>query len=140
MTAGKKTSVFIVDDSEMERTMLKDYLSKYADFEIKTFSNGEYCVREIITGNVQEPNLVIMDYFLDVAPGSAKDGVEILKKLKEVAPDAKVIMLTSVNNERIIDLAKKNGALDYVVKGATGYQQLEAALEKHGLLNKVAQN
>ena len=140
MTAEKNISVFIVDDSEMQRTMLTDHLAKCLELEIKAFPNGEYCIREIITGNVQEPDLVLMDYFLDVTPGSAKDGIEVLTKLKEICPNAKVIMLSSVSNERIIEMAKKQGALDYVVKNALGYQQLDSVLEKHFPFKKVVQS
>ena len=98
MTTEKLTSVFIVDDSEIERSMLSDHLAKYPNLAIKEFSSGDYCLKEIIMGNLEEPDLVLMDYFLDVAGGASKDGLEILSKLKEICPDTKVIMLTGVNS------------------------------------------
>lgn len=131
MATEKLTSLFIVDDSEIERSMLTDYLAKYKQLEIKDFSNGEYCLKEIITGNLQEPDFVLMDYFLDGTSGATKDGLEILSKLKEVSPDTKVIMFTSVNNERIMALAKSKGAFEYIVKGPNSHQQLDTILEKH---------
>ena len=125
----KQTSLFIVDDSEIERSMLADYLGKYKQLDIKEFSSGEYCLKEIITGNLREPDFILMDYFLDGS--GSKDGLEILSKLKEVSPDTKVIMLTSVNNERIKNLAKTKGAFDYVVKGPTSHQQIDDILKPH---------
>lgn len=131
MTTKKLTSVFIVEDSAIERSMLTDHLSKYPNLEIKEFSSGDACLKELILGNVQEPDLIFMDFFLDTAIGGSKDGLETLSKLQEICPNTKVIMLTSVSNERVKELAKQKGALDYVVKSAVSYQQLDSVLQKH---------
>lgn len=131
MANKKLKSVFIVDDSAIERSMLTDHLSKNEGVEIKEFSNGESCIKELVMGNVQEPDLILMDYFLETSPGSQKDGLEVLAKLKEICPASQVIMLTSVSNEKIKELAKTKGALDYVVKSQISYQQLDDVLLKH---------
>ena len=77
------------------------------------------------------PDLILMDYFLDSSFGPSKDGLESLAKLKEICPDTNVIMLTSVDNKKIVDLAIKKGALDYVIKGNKGFDDLDAALKKY---------
>lgn len=136
MTTKKLTSVFIVEDSAIERSMLTDHLSKYSNLEIKEFSSGDACLKELILGNVQEPDLIFMDYFLDSSIGTSKDGLEILGKLREICPNTKVIMLTSVSNERIMELARQKGAIDYVVKSAVSYQQLDSVLQKHFALQE----
>ena len=135
MTTDKLTNIFIVDDSEIERSMLTDHLAKYQHIKIKEFSSGEYFIKEIIMGNVEEPDLVLMDYFLDTS-GTAKDGLEVLTKLKEICPNAKVIMHTGVSNEKIMALAKEKGALDYIVKSSVSYSQLDEVLAKHFNLKK----
>jgi DNA-binding NtrC family response regulator len=135
----KPTALFIIDDSQIERSMLSDHLAKHTNLSIKEFSNGEYFLRELIMGNVEKPDVVLLDYFLESSPGTAKDGLEILGKLKQIYPDVKVIMLTSVENERIKELAKNQGALDYVVKGVNAHQQLDAVLEKHLIVKKLEQ-
>lgn len=139
MTTKKLTSVFIVEDSAIERSMLTDHLSKYPNLEIKEFSSGDACLKELILGNVQEPDLIFMDYFLDSSIGTSKDGLEILTKLREICPNTKVIMLTSVSNEKIKELAKQKGAIDYVVKSAVSYQQLDSVLQKHFALESQEQ-
>ena len=137
MTTKKLTSVFIVEDSAIERSMLMDHLSKYANLEIKEFASGDTCLKELILGNVEEPDLIFMDYFLDASIGTSKDGLETLTKLREICPNTKVIMLTSVSNEKIKELAKQKGAIDYVVKSAVSYQQLDSVLQKHFALEGV---
>jgi two-component system response regulator HydG len=131
MAKGKLASVYIVDDSDIERSMLTEHLSKYKSLNVKAFSNGEYCLKEIIVGNLKEPDLILLDYFLDSKNSTSKDGLEILSKLRELSPDTKVIMLTGVSNEKVKELAKKKGAVDYVTKGPEGYQQLDDVLKKH---------
>jgi response regulator RpfG family c-di-GMP phosphodiesterase len=126
----KLEKIYIVEDSDIERSMLKDHLTKY-NLELKEYSSGTTCIKEIVLGTVDEPDLVVMDYFLESTFGPSKDGLESLDKLKEVSPNTSVIMYTSVDNPRIKDLAKQKGALDYVVKGVTAFKELDSILEKH---------
>src|SRR6266446_4942113 len=110
MTTKNLKTVFIVEDSVAERSMLTDHLAKYPQVEVKEFSSGDACIKELVIGSVKEPDLILMDYFLDTSFGSSKDGLETLSKLKEICPGTEVIMLTSVDNEKIIELAMKKGA------------------------------
>jgi len=136
MASKKLNTIFIVEDNAMERSMLKDHLAKYPGVKVKEYSNGNACIKDMTIGNVEEPDLILMDYFLDSTFGASKDGMESLTKIKEISPDTNIIMLTSVDNQKIVDLAKKKGALDYVVKSSTGFNELDAALQKHFGLKK----
>lgn len=131
MATKKLNSVFIVEDNAVQRSMLSDHLSKYPKLKIREFSSGDSCLKELISGNVEEPELVLMDYFLESSFGNSKDGLETLSKLKEIFPDTDVVMLTSVENQKIIDLAKKKGALDYIVKSAGSFQKLDSIINDH---------
>jgi len=131
MATKKLNSVFIVEDNAVQRSMLSDHLSKYPKLKIREFSSGDSCLKELISGNVEEPELVLMDYFLESSFGTSKDGLETLTKLKEIFPDTDVVMLTSVENQKIIDLAKKKGALDYIVKSAGSFQKLDSIINDH---------
>ena len=131
MPGKKLNSVFIVEDNAVQRSMLVDHLAKYPKLKVREFSSGDACLKELIAGNVEEPQLVLMDYFLDGAFGATRDGLETLSKLKEIYPETDVIMLTSVENEKIIELAKKKGAMDYLVKSAGSFQKLDSILAGH---------
>ena len=65
MKTRKLETVFIVEDSAIERSMLKDHLTKYSNLKIKEYSSGVACIKELIVGKAEEPDLVLMDYFLD---------------------------------------------------------------------------
>src|SRR5437763_1063262 len=102
MQTKKLETVYIVEDSDVERTMLKDHLSKYSNLKIKEYSTGVACINELVIGTAEEPDLILMDYFLSTSFGSTNDGLESLAKLKEICPATDVIMLTSVDNQKII--------------------------------------
>ena len=131
MKLNNLKSVFIIEDSEMERTMLKDHLGSFSNLKISEYPTGNACIKELTLGSIEEPDLILMDYFLDSSFGPSNDGMESLTKIKEVFPKINVIMFTSVDNPKIIDLCKQKGALDYVVKGTSGFDDLNVALKKH---------
>jgi response regulator of citrate/malate metabolism len=122
-------SVFIIEDNPMESNMLIDYLSKYPNVVVKSFTSGDACIKEIVMSKIS-PDLILLDYFLDSTDASSKDGLEILAKLREITPYSEFIMLTSVDNERIIELARKKGAMGYIIKGISGYVKLDEMLKK----------
>lgn len=131
MKSKKQQNVFIVDDNDIDRSMLLNHLEKYPNLKTQGFSNGEYCIRGLLLEQLEEPDIVLMDYFLDFSTAVSKDGIEILKKLKEICPKVSVIMMTRVKNEKIIEYARKQGALDYVVKGFDALKELDTVLHKH---------
>lgn len=103
-------NLFIVDDNRLVLTDLKFYLQNRfgKDLNISTFTTGESCLEKIN----KNTNIVILDYFL-----SGKNGVEILKQIKQKNPDTEVIMLSSNEDVALAIMAFKNGASEYVIKG-----------------------
>lgn len=59
----------------------------------------------------EKPNVVLLDVRM---PG--KDGLETLRELKAIDPEASVIMVTAVYEEEVALQAMANGAFDYVTK------------------------
>lgn len=126
----KLNTVCIIEDSPLESNMLIDYLGKYSNLVVKTFLNGEDCIKDVIVSKIS-PDLILLDYFLDSVLASSKDGLEILTKLKEISPNSQIIMLTSVDNERIVELARKKGAIGYVTKGASSFEKLDSIIRNN---------
>ncbi|MCD6018760.1 MAG: hypothetical protein K0S53_1881 [Bacteroidetes bacterium] len=103
-------NLFIVDDNKLVLTDLKYYLQNRFghDLNISTFTTGEGCIEKVN----KNTNIVILDYFL-----GGKNGVEILKRIKQKNPKTEVIMLSSNEDVALAVQAFKNGASEYVVKG-----------------------
>ncbi len=125
----KLNSVFIIDDSASELQMAIEYFSKYPKIKAKGFATGELCIKELVVSGFV-PDMILVDYFLDSENPVSKDGLEVLVKLAELCPNSEIIMLSGVENQRVIDLARQKGAAYYVVKGAEGYKKLDEIISK----------
>lgn len=131
----KLNSVYVIEDNPVELDMIIDFLGKYPNLSVKGFFNGDACIKDVVVSKVF-PDLILIDYFLDSNLAASKDGLEILAKLKEISPNSEIIMFTSVDNGRIVDLARKKGALSYIVKGESGYEKLDTVLKKNFILEE----
>jgi len=58
-----------------------------------------------------KPDLVTMDVVMPKV-----NGIEALKEIRAIDPNAKVVMCTAVGQEQMVKLAIKTGAKGYIVK------------------------
>ena len=103
---GKK--IMLVDDAAFMRMMIKDTLQKNGYTEIGEAGNGE---QALTVYAAEKPDLVLMDITMPVM-----DGLESLKRLKEMDKDAKVVMCSAMGQETMVVDALKLGAKDFIVK------------------------
>lgn len=133
MATETNRSIFLVDDEPIQNEMLKDYLSERFLYDIKTFDNGE----EALKNMGQHPYIVVLDYHLSAHNPKAKNGVEILKTIKESYPETQVIMLSGQDQLEVAIDSMKYGAYDYVVKGETAFSRMENVINNVSELHKV---
>lgn len=62
-------------------------------------------------------------------PGGKEEGIRTLRKVLEADPEARVVMVTAVGQDAVIEECLKLGARDYVVKPFRDDQVLEAVHE-----------
>ena len=127
--------IYVVEDDANMREMIMDFLKQYNSASVKGFFTGDACIKEIVNGKSVIPDLILMDYYLDASFASKYDGLDTLVKVVEICPETKVIMFTSVDNERIMKLAKEKGATDYVIKNAEGFNKLKEVIETNFKMN-----
>jgi len=99
--------ILIVDDEKLLRITLRDRLSREG-YDVTIAGNGNEgwkLFKEVI------PSLLITDI---VMPGL--DGITLLEKVREVAPDTMVIMMTGYGTIESAVSAMKLGAFDYITK------------------------
>ena len=113
----QKSNLFIVDDNKLLAIDLKLFLeNKFgSELTITNFSDGESCLKMVD----QHTQIVILDYFLD-----GKNGLEILKAIKNVNPNTEVIMLSGNEDIAIAVKTFRAGAKDYVVKGTGSWRKI----------------
>jgi CheY-like chemotaxis protein len=125
MENAKKT-VFVVDDDKMFATMLADHLEALDIYTVKTFATGEDCLNSLD----ERPDAIILDYYLDSAVPDALNGLEILKRIKSVDPDLKVVMLSSQEHYGVALQTIVKGALYYIIKDIQSFKEIERLLEE----------
>lgn len=103
-----KYKIQICDDSILARKQLKDVLAANGCTNIVEAKDGNHTVE---TYKTEKPDLVFMDI---VMPGF--DGVEAVRQIIAVNPEAKIIMLSSVGTRAQIKAAIEAGAKDFIQK------------------------
>jgi len=125
--------IFLVDDEPIQNEMLKDYISDRHKYKIKTYESGETAIADLHLN----PEIIVLDFHLNAHLPDAQNGVEVLKKIKELLPAAQVIMLSGQDKLEVAVDSMKYGAYDYVIKGETAFSRMDNILnninELHGL-------
>ena len=117
----KKPTIFIVDDEPLLSAMLSDYLvDQNADFAIRSFPTGEACLQH--TG--EQPDIVILDYYLNSKEKDAANGMDILKEIKKHNKALPVIILSSQESYGTAAQTIRYGAVHYVVKGQDAFEEI----------------
>jgi two-component system, OmpR family, response regulator len=119
--AKTKKRVFIIDDDPSHNDMLKKFLLDKFDVEVMSFTNGEDALRNI---NLN-PSFVVLDYYLDRLNSGNVSGLDVLKQIRQMNPDAQIIMLSTQDKIEVAVDTMKYGAHDYVVKNPAGFLRIE---------------
>ncbi|MBT2765637.1 response regulator [Paenibacillus sp. ISL-20] len=107
MSKESKHKVLIVDDQNGIRILLVEVFSSEG-YETFQAANGKAALDIVKT---HAPDLVLLDMKI---PGM--DGLEILKHIKQMNPDIKVIMMTAYGELDMIKEATDLGALMHFTK------------------------
>jgi two-component system nitrogen regulation response regulator NtrX len=102
-----KSQILIVDDEASIRTSLSGVLQDEG-YEVYSAQDGAEALKII---KADPPNLVMLDIWM---PGM--DGIETLKKIKEVAPEVEVVMISGHGTIETAVKATRLGAYDFLEK------------------------
>lgn len=125
--------ILIVDDSPFLRSIVKGYLNKGDSPKLKEKGGCQILEAANETEALaffekeERPDLVLLDI---VMGEEAREGIRVLKKIKNGNSSIKVIMLTAVGQEKIIQECKSLGADDYMTK-PFNEEELISLVEKH---------
>ena len=101
-------TLLIIDDEPIIRKLL----SRMMELEGYEVSQASDCAQGMRQLQQHNPQVVLCDVFLPDG-----NGVEMVKRIKSVAPLCEVILLTAHGNIADGVQAIKNGAFDYITKG-----------------------
>ncbi len=113
-------SILVVDDARFMRVMLKEILkSTIPDVNIVEAADTTSAIEMY---NQEKPDLVTMDMNL---PGT--DGITCMKDILKINPQAKVLMVSAVDQQKVM--------YDAINAGAKGY--INKPFNKVGIMTKV---
>lgn len=121
MKNDNKIRLFLVDDDALFLKSLEIEFLDHADFVIETYETGEVCLENLS----HNPDIIILDYYLDNFDKFAMNGIETLDKIKAFNPDIPVVMLSSQDKIDVAIECMHHRALDYVVKSETAFVRLQ---------------
>ncbi|WP_085523967.1 response regulator [Tuberibacillus sp. Marseille-P3662] len=110
--------ILVVDDAAFMRMMVKDILTKNGFEVVGEATNGAEAVEQY---QEVKPDLVTLDITMP-----EMDGIESLKKIKEIDPEAKIIMCSAMGQQAMVIDAIQAGAKDFIVKPFQADRVLEA--------------
>jgi len=105
-----KTKILVVDDEEEICRLTESFLIK-KDYDAYSAANGQQAIELV---NKIHPKVVLLDIHLGM-----ESGIDVLKQIKEIDKDIRVIMVTAMDDEANIRQSRANGADDYITKPFT---------------------
>ncbi len=102
----------VVDDIAIMRHIIKGHLEKLGHTVVAEAGDGDRALQQY---KVFKPDVVTMDITMPAENG-VKNGIEALRLIKEFDSEAKVIMVTSHGEEKLVIEALTLGAKGYILK------------------------
>ncbi len=135
----RKFNVLIVEDDPMVAMINEQYVCKNSNFTVvKSCRNGQEAIDYLTAGPDANstsgdsatpeapvtPDLIIMDVFMPYM-----NGIETLKKIRELKIASEVIMVTAANDTATLEETMHLGVIDFLIK-PFAYERFQVALEK----------
>lgn len=114
--------VVVVDDHEVVRKGIIAYLS--TEPEIEVVGQAESGNESIPLIEKEKPDVVLMDLIMEDG-----NGIEATKKILEIHPECRVIILTSFYDDEQVFPALEAGAFSYLLKTSSATEIVDAILK-----------
>lgn len=128
----KNILLFVVDDNEAFLKLIENHLVNKekekiikVKYHVTKFLNGEECILAL---EEHKPDIIILDYFLNNEHGTFMNGDEVFKKIIEINPQQKVVMLSGQEESSIVLSLIKMGLRDYIMKDDEMFEQIHRVL------------
>lgn len=114
----ERVRVLLVDDHALFREGLAGIISAQPDMQVVGEANDG--LEAFVKAQELKPDLILMDVQM---PGM--DGIEAARQIKQILPEAIIVMLTVRGDDEMLFEALKNGAQGYLLKEIRSQDLLE---------------
>lgn len=104
-------NILVVDDSKFMRKMLSDILSGEEHRVLAEAENGKEAIELY---KKLKPDVVTLDIIMPEVEGV--DAISALKAMIKVNPQARVVMVSAMGQEKVVEECIQAGASDFIVK------------------------
>jgi two-component system, OmpR family, response regulator len=104
--------IFFVDDDKMMLNLMEYTFKCREGFDVASFYSGEACLENLD----QNPQLIVLDYYLGEGESATMTGLDTLKKISEINDTIPVVILSREKDNELINEFLHHGAIRYVVK------------------------
>ncbi len=111
--------ILIADDHGVLRAGLRALLSAESDLEV--IADADNGIDALKLAEELQPEIVLLDVNM---PGMG--GIEVTRRLKEILPEARVLILTVHEDESLFQEAMQAGASGYIIKRAVESELIDA--------------
>jgi two-component system chemotaxis response regulator CheY len=101
-------TVLIVDDAAFMRLTIRNMLEKNGFTVVGEAENGRVAISQY---HALQPDIVTMDITMP-----EMDGLTALKAIRQINPEAQVIMMTAMGQQAMVKEAVVGGARGFIVK------------------------
>ena len=122
-------TVLVIDDNQ---SVIESFKVALDNYNVLATNSGEIALDKI---KKEDINVVLLDILMP-----EMDGMDVLRKIKELDKNIDVIMVTAIKTVKTAIEAMKLGAYDYITKPFDVDELLESirkAIERQGLLREV---
>lgn len=128
---GKKTKqpalIFIAEDNAMYAKTLQLFLkSKFTSAVIEVFPVGEILIDNL----PRNPDVVILDYFLNSRYHDASNGLEMTKEIRAKNRQVNIILLSGQQDIQVAVQAMKEAGASYIMKDEQAFANVEETINK----------
>jgi DNA-binding NarL/FixJ family response regulator len=104
--------IMVIDDHPIVRQGIRSLLSNYDEFRV--VGEAENGITAMSQFKQQLPDVTLLDIRM---PGQS--GLEVLQQIQQAQPEAKVLMLSSFDDDEYVMQALRAGARGYILKSAS---------------------
>lgn len=117
--------ILLVDDEEDEYILTCSLLSEIEGkkYNVEWVSNCQSALEKINSNHHYD--LILLDYFI-----GAQSGLDLLREIVDSGKKIPVILLTGQDDPAMSQMAMREGATDYLIKGMITTAQLERSIRQ----------